>query len=107
MNTAAEMNYGASVRAGGEGDYKHIYPETRAGMVDREEIRKAFQDHFQVGYDTLIKLTKSLDGKWSDELADWIEWDWIKYRAECAFITEIFGLRIRISDDGHVAITDC
>ena len=90
----------------GKGDnYKDMYPATRADNVSREELKETFQRYFQESYDILMGLMRSLDGKQSDELADWIEDDWTRYHNECNIIRKLFGLRTSVDDSGRVTVT--
>ena len=96
MKTAATESRSMTKGSEREAYYKAQFPATRAGQVDREEIRKAMQKHFSSLYNFLT-ITQT---------ASWLEDEWNRFHVERDFMAKIFGMGIDIDDDGKVSIVD-
>lgn len=99
MTAATETTRSMTRGSRGQNGYEYIYPATRAGMVDREELREALRRHFQASYDFLMGL-RGLESK------GWVEDEWTRFHNERYFALKIFGLRICLDRDGIVTVED-
>ena len=98
MTAATETTRSMTRGSRGQNGYEYIYPATRAGLVDREDIREALRKHFQTSYDILAGFRGGCER--------WVEDEWDKFHAERYFALKIFGLRVRFDRDENVIVED-
>lgn len=97
MKTAATEIRSMTKGSEREAYHKAQFPATRAGQVDREEIRTAMQKHFSSFYNFLTTTSQT---------TSWLEDEWNRFHVERDFMAKIFGLGLDIDDDGKVSIVD-
>ena len=83
-----------------------MYAKLAADVIDREDIKEVFEDHFRMRYKAAIEAEDRWRRCYNEQTTKQTFDAYYAFYEETLYIMKVFGLRVNLDDNGYLTIKE-